>query len=172
EKIKKLDGLGKDFKKAKHLIFAEYKGLSVEQMTDLRKQLRSSESEFTVVKNTLGMLAYKNAELELKDDWFAGPLAVVFCNGDDFTKPLGILYKFSKNFPELKIKVGFLDHSIYDPEKLQEIAQLPSREQLLARLAALLNAPISSLVFTLKAMITQLVLVLKAIEDKKPKNKK
>lgn len=167
EKIKRLEALTEEFKNAKHIIFIEYKGLTVEQTNQLRRKLKEADSEIKVIKNTLAKIAYKKAKLELNDEWFAGPIAIIFCKKDDFTKPINVAYNFSKENELFKMKLGYLDNRIYDQNQLKEIAQLPSYEQMVSRLVGVLNSPVVSLVFTLKSSLTKLVLVLKAIEDKK-----
>lgn len=166
-KVDAVDALANRLKESKHLIFTEYKGLDVGKMTELRKKLYEADSELTVVKNRLAKLAYKKVNLNLNDEWFVGPVALVMCKNDDFVKTVNIIYNYAKSNDEFKIKIGYLEDKIYDVDQLQEISKLPSRQELIARLASVLNAPISKFVFVLKNVLTKPVLVLKAIEEKK-----
>ncbi len=167
EKVKKLESLTEEFKNAKHLIFTEYKGLTVEQMNKLRKKLREADSEIKVIKNTLAKIAYKKANLNLNDEWFEGPIAIIFCKGNDFTRPVSVAYNFSKENEAFKIKIGYLDNKLHDISQLKEIAQLPPYDEMVSKLIGMLNSPVTSLVFTLKSILTKLVFTIKAIEDKK-----
>jgi len=166
-KIKAVQQLADKFKQAKHFIFTEYKGLNVEQINELRKKLREVNSELRVVKNRLAKLAYKKIEVNLKDEWFSGPVALVLCLDDDFSNTVSIIYKFSKNNEQLKIKLGYLEKKVFNIDQLKTISSLPSKKELIAKLAGILNAPVVKLVSVLKNIIRKPVLVLKAIEDKK-----
>ncbi len=168
-KIDAVEKLKKMFSESKHLIFTEYKGLSVEGITSLRKKLRESNAEFKVIKNRLAKIAYKDIGLGLDDEWFVGPLALLICRDDDFVKPLKVLFEFAKNNDKLKIKIGFLEKTIYDYDGLNELKNISSKEELIAKLLGLLNSPLNRFAFGLKGIVTKFVMTLKAIEDKKGK---
>lgn len=159
-----------NFKGAQHMIFTEYKGLTVEKITALRKKLYNANSELRVVKNRLAKLAYKKLNLDFKDEWFKGPVALVLCKDNDFVKSVNIVNSFAKDEEKLIIKLAYLEKKVFELEDVKIIANLPSREQLIAKLLGLLNSPITSLVFTLKNIVSKPVMVLKAISDKKQEN--
>ncbi len=166
-KIDAVESLVSKLKKSKHLIFTEYKGLDVEKITELRKKLYDANSEFAVIKNRLAKLAYKKLELAFKDEWFTGPVALVICKNDDFVQTVKIIFSFSRNNENLKIKLGYLEKQIIDPDELKQISYLPTRIEMIAGLLGILNSPVVKLVSVLKSIIRKPVLVLKAIEDKK-----
>jgi len=166
-KIDAVEALINKFKESKHLIFTEYKGLNVEKMTELRKKLYDANSELKVIKNRLAKLAYKKLELDFKDEWFSGPVALVICKGNDFVKTVSIIYNFSKDNEEFKIKLGYLDNIFFNIDELKEISYLPTRKELIARVANIINSPVTKLVFVLKDILKKPVMVLKAIGDKK-----
>ncbi len=93
-KIDAVEAIVNKFKQSKHLIFTEYKGLNVEQITELRKKLYDANSELRIIKNRLAKIAYKKLELDFKDEWFKGPVALVLCKDDDFVNKVSIIYKF------------------------------------------------------------------------------
>ncbi|MDD5066026.1 MAG: 50S ribosomal protein L10 [bacterium] len=168
-KITFVEKLADKFKKAKHFIIAEYQGLNVEQISQLRKKLYEVNSEFKVIKNRMAKLAYKKLSLDFNDDWFKGPIGMVMCQKDDFVKTVNIIYKFSKDNEKLKIKVAFIENKVFNLEEIKVLANLPSREELIAKLLYLFNSPVSRFVYVLKNIVSKPVLVLKAIESKKAK---
>ncbi len=168
-KIEAVEKLKEMFRESKHFIFTEYKGLTVEEITNLRRKLREGNAELKVVKNRLAKIAYKDVGLGLQDEWFTGPLALVLCKDDDFVKPLKSLFEFAKDNEKIKIKIGYLENTVYDYNSLNELKNISSKEELIAKLVGLLNSPAARLVFGLKGIISKFVMTLKAIEDKKGK---
>lgn len=152
---------------AKSIVFAEYHGLDANQISDLRKQLRESGSEMTVAKNTLVKLALKenghNGEIEKE---LEGPVATFFGN-EDAIAPIKILSDFAKNFELPKIKIGLVDGKVTNASELEILSNLPSREELLARVVGGLKSPITKIVNVLGGSQRGLVTVLSAIADKK-----
>lgn len=152
---------------AKSIVFAEYHGLDANQISDLRKQLRESGSEMTVAKNTLVKLALKenghNGELEKE---LEGPVATFFGN-EDAIAPIKILSDFAKNFELPKIKIGLVDGKVTNASELEVLSNLPSREELLARIVGGLKSPITGIVNVLGGSQRNLVTVLSAVADKK-----
>ncbi len=166
-KVKAVEDLANRLKKSKHLIFTEYKGLDVEKITELRKKLFEADSDLKVVKNRLAKVAYKKLDMDFKDEWFVGPVALILCKDDDFVKTVSIIYNFAKENENLKVKRGYLDKKIFEFDELKEISTLPSKVQLIARLLGVLNSPVSKFVYVLKNIVAKPVLVLKAIEKNK-----
>lgn len=169
-KIEAVENLAELFKTCKHFIFTEYKGLSVEKITELRKKLYDANSDLKVIKNRLAKLAYKNLNLEFSDEWFKGPVALIICKDDDFVKTVSIVHRFTKDNEHLKIKLAYLENKVFELEDVKLIAELPTKEQLIAKLLSLLNSPISRFVFALKSIVSKPVMVFKAIADKKQEN--
>ena len=119
-------------KRSPSIVFFEYSGLTVTELTELRKKLRESDSEFKVYKNTLARRALDSLEIDLKDH-LVGPKAKAY--GKDANAPIKILSDFSKKHKLLEMKVGLVEGEIVDYEKLTELAKIPSREGLLTMLA-------------------------------------
>jgi len=148
-------------------VFAEYRGLTVEQITNLRKQLREKGAELHVVKNNFARIAFE--ELGYTKEvapLLAGPTAVTFVRSDsnDVAK---VLLDFAKEVPALTIKGALVDKGFMDKAQVEAFSKLPGRGQLIAMLMSAMNAPAQNLVYVLNAIPTKLVRVLKAIEEKK-----
>ena len=119
-------------KESSSIVLFEYRGLSVSEMTELRKNLRENGSDVKVYKNTLADRALASCDYDMKEH-FNGPKAMAFSK--DAIAPLKVLYEFSKNHPALEIKAGIVDGSITEIETLTKLATLPSRQELLTMLA-------------------------------------
>lgn len=152
---------------AKSIVFAEYHGLDANQISDLRKQLKESGSEMSVAKNTLVKIALKennyNGDLEKE---LEGPVATFFGN-EDAIAPIKILSDFAKKFELPKIKVGLVEGRVASASEIEVLSNLPSREELLARVVGGLKSPLSGFVNVLGGTKRNLVYVLSAIADKK-----
>lgn len=152
--------------KAPHVFLVDYKGVTVTEVSELRRKIREVGGQYEVVKNRLVLRAIGGEALEgLKDD-FQGPTAVAFC-GDD---PVGLakaVTDFAKDVPAIELKGGLLEGQLVAAEEVKEIAQMPSREELLTKLVFLLQSPVSSFVKTLAALPRQFVVVLEQIRQQK-----
>lgn len=168
-KIKVVETLIDKIKKGKHFVFTEYKGLDMGRITELRRKLNNANSELKVVKNRLARLAYKKLELNLQDEWFKGPVALVICKDEDFVKTVNVVCNFSKENERFIIRLGYLENKVYNIDELKKISLLPTKKELIAKIMGILNSPITKFVFVLKNIVAKPVLVLKAIEDKKSK---
>ncbi len=154
------------FNRAKSMVVTDYLGLDVAQMTELRKRLRESGVEYKVIKNTLAKIAAKKSEVKDIDKYFTGPTAVAF-GIEDVVSPAKILVDFAKDNEELEIKAGYLNGSIIDVEKVNSLAKIPPREELLAKALASMKSPISGLVNVLQGNMRGLVQVLSQIKEQK-----
>ena len=146
---------------AKTAVLTEYRGLTVRQLSDLRKQLKAAAAEYKVVKNRLARLAVKDSPLDPLGTHFKGPTGLVFTKQD----PVAVakaLQAFVKNNPALTIKLGLVDGKVLQPAELKALADLPSREQLRAQIVGALQGPMSRLVSLLQAPMRGLVYVLEA----------
>jgi len=150
-------------------ILADYKGLSVESLTDLRGKLRERDSSFKVVKNRLAKIAVKDLPIEELSEHFIGTTAVAVSESDP-AGPAKILTDFAKDHEQLKIKAGFLRGKSIDMNSIKELANLPSRDELIAKMLGSLQAPATNLVSVLSQVPRQLVTVLSAIKDQKETN--
>jgi len=152
---------------ASDFVFAEYRGLTVEQITRLRKQLREKGAELHVVKNNFARIAFEDLGYTNEvEPVLAGPTAVTFVKADsnDVAK---VLLDFAKEVPTLKIKGALVDKNFMDIAQIEAFSRLPGRGQLIAMLMSAMNGPAQNLVYVLNAIPTKLVRVLKAIEEKK-----
>lgn len=143
------------------LILADYRGLTVANMTELRQKLRETDGIIQVVKNTLFKLALEEAGLPFPAEQMEGPVAVGYCLGE--APPIAkVLMDFAKEAQALEIKGAILGTSILDAAGVKGLADLPPREVLLAQLVGAVQGPMSSLVSTLDAPMRELVQVLQA----------
>lgn len=170
EKTELLNELKDKFSKAKVALFADYKGLSAMDADDLRKAVRATEGEVKVIKNNLARLVAKegklgNAGKELMDR-VVGPTLVAFAY-KDIAATAKVLQKFSEDKEALKLKESLMGETRIDASEIKELASLPSKEVLLAKLLGSLNAPASNFVGVLAAVPRSLLNVLTAVESKK-----
>jgi large subunit ribosomal protein L10 len=132
-------------------IVTDYRGLTVAQVTELRKKLREAGIEFQVLKNTLARRATANAELTDLDAHLTGPTAIAFSK-DDVVAPAKILTEFAKKNDALKVKGGVVEGKVVGVDQLQALANLPSREGLLSMLLSVLQAPMRNFALAVKAV--------------------
>lgn len=132
-------------------IIADYRGLNVAQVTELRKQLREANVEFEVVKNTLARRAAASVDLGELEEHLVGPTAIAYSN-DDLVAPAKILSQFAKSNNELEIKAGVLEGAVVTVDQIKKLADLPSREGLLSMLLSVLQAPVRNFALAVKAV--------------------
>lgn len=144
-------GLTEEFKSAKTLVLAEYLGLTVAQDTDLRNRLREAGVEYKVVKNTMAVLAAREAGLEDLEELFKGPTAVAYST-DDVIAPAKVLKKFEKENEIFKVKGGASDGAVVSLDYLNELAAVPDLEVLYGKVVGSLISPIAGLAMLVKAI--------------------
>ena len=169
EKATVVAELHERFSRAKLAIMTECSGLSVNEVTELRKQLRGAKAEFKVVKNTLAARAVEGTSLEAVKAHFKGPLAMMI-GYDDPVLPTKIFRDFiraEKREDRIKITVGVLEGHLLPAPRLLAVASLPSRETLLSMVLSAMQGPVRGLVFALSGLVRGLVGVIVAIQDKK-----
>lgn len=140
------------FKNAESAIVVDYRGLTVEQVTSLRAELREAGVSMSVIKNKVLTRAAEAAGYGEMNDVFNGPSAVAFSDEDPIA-PAKILKKYADQFDALEIKGGFLEKKIADLDKINEFATLPSREDLLSMLLSTLQAPVRNVAYAINAVI-------------------
>lgn len=132
-------------------VVVDYRGLKVEEVTELRKQFREAGVEYKVYKNTLSRLAARNAGMEELAKELVGPNAIAF-SYDDPVAPARIADKFAKDHKNLEVRVGVVEGAFYNADKIKELANIPSREVLIARLLGSFKAPVSNFAYLIKAI--------------------
>ncbi len=163
--VQKLDEVKQKVERATAMFFVDYAGLTHRQLEEARRELASTDSEISIIKNTLMNLALQAKKIDAKDQ-LQGPNATLF----SYKNPLAtvrILATFIKKHGLPKIKFGWFEGSLIDEEMITKLSALPPREVLLAKLLGTLNAPISNLVYVLNANIVKLAQLLKEVEKSK-----
>ena len=153
--------------KAQAIVLAEYRGLGVEQITQLRKQARASGVYLRVLKNTLARRAVQGTPFEKLSDQMVGPLA--YGISEDPVNAAKVLAAYAKGNEKLVIKGGSLPNQVLSAKEIGALATMPSREQLLASLMGTMNAPITKFVQTLNEVPSKFVRTLAALRDAKEK---
>jgi len=161
EKARSVESLRERLGSAKTAVLTEYRGLTVRQISDLRKQLKAAAAEYKVVKNRLARLAVKDLPLDELGGHFKGPTGLVF-TAKDPVPVAKALQNFVRANPVLTIKVGFVEGKLVQPAELRELADLPSKEALRSQLVGALQGPASQLVSLLTAPQRELVRILEA----------
>ena len=145
-------------------LLAHYRGLTVKELKQLRRELSQSNAELRVVKNTLAKRAAADAGIEGLDPLLEGPMSLVFC-ADDPVGPAKALKRFSKDHPDLVIRGGYLDGAVMGPEEATRLADLASREELLARFAGLMQGALSGFARLLQAPLAHQARLIQALID-------
>lgn len=169
QKKQKVAALTESLKSACTGVIVNYKGITVAEDTKLRKELREAGDEYMVVKNTLLRRALKEAGIEGLDHVLEGTTAIAFSK-DDYVSGAKILSKFAETNKDFEIKAGFVDGDILDAKGVKALAELPSKEVLVAKALGGLNAPITGFVTVLNGTIKGLVVALNAIAEKQAAN--
>lgn len=165
EKVAKVNELTQKMAGSKAIFLADFTGLDVASVTDLRSQLRKASVEYKVVKNRLAKRAAQEAGIAGLDQYFAGPTAIAFAK-EDPVEPAKILQKFIDAGGKVAIKSGLVDGQIISADQFKALASLPSREQLLAQVVRAAQGPLYGLSGVLSGLLRNLVGVVAAIEKK------
>lgn len=139
------------FESAASVVIVDYRGLTVEEVTNLRKELRDAGVEMKVIKNSILSRAAKKVGLDGLDEVFTGPTAVAFSN-DDVVAPAKIIDEFAKDAKALEIKGGVIEGKVSSVEQITALAKLPNREGLLSMLLSVLQAPVRNVAYAVKAV--------------------
>jgi len=166
EKAAAISELNEGIGSATNAFLISFKGITVPQVTALRKQVRETGSDYLVVKNTLALIAVKDSPLVALKGQFKGETAVAF-NKSDAVLLAKALTKFAKDVPSLQFKGAMLDGQIVPTSEIQTIANLPSRNELIAKLLYLMQSPIRGLAIVLSANIRNLAIVIDQIAKAK-----
>lgn len=135
--------ISENIKDAQSIVLVDYRGLTVEQDTRLRKELREAGITYKVYKNTMMNFAFKGTDYEALTPYLEGPSAIAISNSDA-TAPARILCKFAKEASKLEVKGGMVEGIAYDAAGIMDIAKIPSREELISKLLGSLQSPITN----------------------------
>ena len=163
QKVEIVEELSKKISEAKSVFLTDFTGLNVQEISELRRSLKGASVEYQVVKNTLARLSVKSAGYDDLLEFLDGPTALAF-GTDDPAAPARIMKEFRKSNEKLKFKACLFDGVLLGVDRIDEIANLPTKEVLLARLLGSLNSPLTNLVCSLNGILTQLVTVIDAVK--------
>ena len=166
DKAAAISELGEGIGKATNAFVISFKGITVPQVTELRRQVRDTSSTYVVVKNTLALIAVKDSPLTALKGAFSGPTAVAY-NTTDAVALAKALTKFAKDVPAITFKGAMLDGQIVAADQIQAIANLPSRNELISKLLYVLQSPMRGLATVLAANIRNLAVVIDQIAKQK-----
>jgi large subunit ribosomal protein L10 len=159
EKIEAVDDLKQRLDGVKTVLLTEYRGLTVQQISELRKQLRAVSAEYKVVKNRLAKIAIASSELHVLTPQLTGPVALVVSK-DDPVAVAKTLSTFARTNQAFSIKGGYVDGQLMQPDGLKALAELPSKEALRAQLVGAISGPLTQLVSLLQAPQRELAYIL------------
>src|SRR5438552_12413238 len=162
QKAQEVSELSEQIGKASNAFLIDFKGITVPQVTELRKQVRQTNSGYVVVKNTLALIALKDSPIINMKEQFTGPTAIAF-NATDAVVLAKALTKFAKDVPALRFKGAMLNGQVVGADQIQAIANLPSRAELVSKLLYVLQSPMRGLATVLQANIRNLAVVIDQI---------
>ena len=166
EKAQAISHLGEGLGQAQNAFVLDFKGITVPQVTELRKQVRETGSEYVVIKNTLALIAVKDSPLQKLTGTFSGMTAIAY-NTTDPVALAKVLTKFAKDVPTVQFKGALLAGQVVAAGEIQNIANLPSRDELLSKLLYLMQHPIRGLAVVLNGTIRNFAVVLDQIAKQK-----
>ncbi|MDR0691220.1 MAG: 50S ribosomal protein L10 [Streptococcaceae bacterium] len=146
-----VDEVSEKFNHAVSAVVVDYRGLTVEEVTNLRKQLRKAGVEMKVIKNSILTRAAQKAGLEGLEGVFKGPTAIAFSN-EDVVAPAKIMADFAKEAEALEIKGGVIEGKAFDVAEIMALAKLPNRKGLLSMLLSVLQAPVRNVAYAINAV--------------------
>lgn len=165
-KSDKVAQIKEKIEKAQVAIVTEYQGMTVEEITKLRRSLQKEDGDYMVTKNTLAKLAIKGTNYELLADALTGPIALAFGYGDQVA-PAKALSKFIKDSKKGEIKGAVLDGKWLSASEAKALANLPSKAEIYAKMLGCLNSPASGIANSINAVMSQLTRTMAAVRDQK-----
>lgn len=162
----KIKAIKEKLEKAQVAIVTEYKGYSVEEITNLRRRLQKEDGDYTVTKNTLAKIAVKGTAFEVLTDAFKGPIALAF-GFKDQVSPAKTLASFIKEIKKGEIVAAALDGKLLSADEAKALATLPSKEEIYAKMLGCINSPASGIANATNGVLTQLVRTMAAVRDAK-----
>ncbi len=149
-KAEAIENTKKAFADYSDFIFADYRGLTVEQITSLRDKLREKDAVLKVVKNNFARIAFEDMKVENVADYLKGPTVVAMAK-EDSNEVAKILFDFAKDTPALVVKGASIENEIYDQAKIEAFSKVPGKKQLYSMLMSAMNGPVRQLAATIKA---------------------
>ncbi len=165
-KNEKLAKIKSNIEKAQVAIVSDYKGLTVEEITNLRRSLQKEDGDYMVTKNTLAKLAIKGTSYEVLSDVLSGPVAIAF-GFKDQVAPAKALSKFIKDTKKGEIIAAALDGKLLSAKEAKALADMPSKEEIYAKILGSLNSPASGLVYSVNGVMAALTRAVAAVRDQK-----
>ncbi|HVP56671.1 MAG TPA: 50S ribosomal protein L10 [bacterium] len=159
EKQQEVESLKTKFGAAKGIVLADFTGVTVAEVSELRRKCRGAGVDYKVVKNSLAKIAARDAALEGLVDHFDGPIAIAL-SSVDAVAPARVLSDFVRTYQKMILKVGYFDGRIYSDAQIPEIASLPSREILVAQVIGAIEAPISQLIWCIESGLRDVISVI------------
>ena len=168
-KSEKIDAMKEKFEKAQVAVVTEYKGYSVEEITTLRRNLQKEGGDYMVTKNTLAKIAAKGTNYEAIADLCKGPIALAF-GFEDQVSPAKVVSKFIKDSKKGEIIGAVLEGNLLSANEAKALANLPSKEELYAKMLGSINSPASGIVGSVNAVMASLTRAIAAVRDQKEKS--
>lgn len=165
-KNEKIEYFKKQFEQAKVAIVTDYRGLSVDEITQLRRALQKENSDFTVTKNTLCKIASKGTNFEAIESLMQGPNAIAFGFGDEVSVAK-VVAKFIKENKKGEIIGGVMEGNLLNADEAKKLANMPSREELYAKMLGSINSPASGIVYGVNGVMSALVRAIDAVAKQK-----
>ena len=165
-KQEKIEAMKENFAKAKVAVVTEYRGLSVEEITKLRRALQKENSDYMVTKNTLAKVASKGTQFEVLEEVLKGPVAIAFGFADEVA-PAKVLKKFIKEAKKGQIIAAAMDGKLLNAKETEVLADLPSKEELYAKMLGCVNSPATGIVGSINAVMASLTRAVAAVRDQK-----
>ncbi len=168
EKEKTVQELKEKLSLTQSLILTDFRGLNVEDISRLRRNLRNSGAEYRITKNTMIRMAVQESEFDAIIDYLKGPTGLIFSYQDPIS-PAKVLYEFLQKSGKPKVKTIWMEGKLFGENQLKRLATLPPKEVVLALIVTSLNAPLSNFVGTLQGMLRNLIGVIDAIKEAQSK---
>ncbi|NDC83252.1 50S ribosomal protein L10 [bacterium] len=166
EKVQAVSEIKRKLEESSVVLFADYRGLSVAELTGFRKELKKDGGRLEVIKNTFAVRALQELGVTFDTKTFEGPSAIIFTD-KDLVQLAKSVVKFSSGNDKLKVKAALLDNSILSRSQVEALASLPSRDELIARVIGSIKAPITNFVSVIGGPLRGLVYAISAIKDQK-----
>lgn len=171
DKSKIVKFLSEELSESKLYVFAEFSGLSVTEIEDLRKGIKKISGRVMVVKNTLLKRAFQTLSISMDEagKFMEGPNILIWSRTGDESEIIKEILRFSRNSNKIKVKFGVLNNAFLNSEDIEHLGKLPGKKLLQAMLIGSIRAPLSNVVYNVKYPLTRLVMVLKTFSEKKEK---